>query len=468
MGDTLSMFPKMDRNNQMTGSYANKSTRSPTDEGAPGVVFDKIYNWIDRLLEKLKRLCYYTVVPRTIALVVLLLAFAPLTSKEFSDYYGDASEVFEDPGTGETLFPVLEIPLGGRAVGMGGAYTAVALDFGGIHSNPALTSMLSETTIAISHRNWIADSSVESAAYTQRFGDLGIGASLQYLHIPFTSYLSSGTANASAHISEGVVAANASYNFIPSYYFGGIAIGANLKGAFRLVPDSLAQNQSIFAGSLDLGIATSFNFLKPFISRSSNTSVGIALRNFPLHAMEEPLPTVASVGISYSPLEPLTLSADFNYPFVLFAEGAAKKWYFSAGINIDVVRFLSFQFGFSYGGANTKISAGACIEYKEVSLLANYTLDLTTQLTTIDRFSLEAKIKLGRGGRETIESLVDKYYLAGLEAYGEDDIEAAIHYWNAALNLNPNYEPAREFLDTVLANEQLREEMQEMSRLRRP
>lgn len=398
--------------------------------------------------------------------IALLCLSVGVGAADFSDYYGNASSFFTDPNTGLTVFPILELPLGGRAIGMGTAYTAVTLDSGAITSNPASTALLPLTELALTHNNWIADSSLEGVAYTRRFGNLGIGAAAQYLHIPFTSYDSWGETAGAARISEGVAVLNASYNFLSSYYFSGISLGANVKGAFRVVPATLYSDQSLFSAMADLGVLTQFNLFKPYVSRDKNFSIGASVKNLGLAAKDDPLPSLFSAGLAYSPIRPLILSFDYNLPFVLKADTPAKSWYLSGGANLEVTDFFSVQTGFSYGGANPKFSLGSALDLEDISILVNYTLDLTTQMRAFDRFSLEAKMNMGDEGRQELSQLVDAYYLAGLEAYANGEMDTALQYWRAALKLDPTYQPAQEFLLTLTQTLDLYNRMEEMNKLR--
>jgi len=401
---------------------------------------------------------------------LLLLAAGTASAASFSDYYGTASGWLTDPHTGLTSFPLLEIPLGGRAASMGNAYTAVPLDAGAMLANPASTALLPLTQLSFSHNNWLADSSVESAAFTRRFGSWGAGISAQLLHLPFTAYNSFAETTAAARIPEGVLALNASYNFLSSYYFRGISVGANLKGAFRLVSPSLyeditSESQSLASVMVDLGVITQFNFLKFSPSRDRNVFVGVAVKNLGLPAKGDPLPTLASAGLAYSPIRPLLLSFDFDYPFSLVPDVEAEKWYLSAGANLNVTDFFSVQTGFTYPGANPRFSLGSALDLEEMSILVNYTLDLATQLTTADRFTLEAKMNLGDEGRAGLRDEVDQYFIEGLDSYAAGELERAVEYWQAALLLDPTFQPAREYLDIAEKTLNLYVQMDEMNRI---
>ncbi|MDR1894181.1 MAG: UPF0164 family protein [Spirochaetales bacterium] len=398
-------------------------------------------------------------------LICLLLPFLPSRAAEFSDYYGTASGAFSDSHTGLTVFPLLEIPLSTRAASMGNAYTGVFLDAGALAANPASTAFLGETELSFSHNNWLADSSIEAAAYTRRLGAWGLGGAAWILHLPFTAYNSYGETTAAVRIPEAVLALNFSRAFFNNYYFKGVAVGVNLKGALRMVPAAVYGGQSLAGLMADIGLASSFNFLKFYTSRERNFSLGLAVKNLGMVTGSDPLPSLVSAGFAYSPVRPLLLSFDFNYPFTLDPSISAKKWYLGAGANVRVTDFLSLQTGWTFPGANPRISLGSALHLKEFSLLVNYTLDLTTQVKAPDRFTLEARFTMGDEGRARTQDEVDAYYLEGLQAYAQGNLERAIAYWEACLSLNPNFKPAGDFLIIVRKTLELNQRLNELNRL---
>jgi len=400
-------------------------------------------------------------------LFFILLSINCLTGADFSDYYGEATSWFIDENTGKTAFPLLKLPLGMRSLSMGTASAAVALDGGTIIGNPAGTALLTDSELLFSHNNWIADASIESIAFTKRFDNLGIGISGQFMHIPFTSYDSWGESAGAALIPEGVITLNASYNFLSSYYFRGISVGANIKGAFRSISESLYPGQSLFSVMADLGIMTQFNFLKFYDSRDRNIHVGLKVSNLGFAVKGDPLPSEASAGFSYAPIRPLIIAFDFNLPFALSSDvGEVDSWYLAGGADLQVTDFFSMQTGFNYSGGNPRLSMGSELLMNDMSILVNYTLDLTTQTESIDRFSLEATMNMGDSGRESLRFEIDQYFFSGLEAYALGDLETAVKYWQAALDLDPGFEPAQEYLNIANETLALYTRMEEMNRLR--
>lgn len=406
---------------------------------------------------------------RTITCIALLLFLASsLFGVEYSDYYASASEASEsstDLNTGLTAFPLLLIPGGGKYESMGTAYTAVALDATGMEANPASTSVLENTELSFIHNDWIADSKIEGVLYTIRFDHLGIGVGSKFLYLPFTERDQWGEPVAKGYPAESITTLNVSYNFFSSYYFYGFALGANLKAAYRHIPTSIYANQSVLSAMMDLGMLTRFDLLKFYSSRDRNFSIGAAVKNLGFAAKGDPLPTEVTIGMAYSPLRPLLLSFDFNYPFTLYADIPASRWYMAAGMDLTITDFFAVQSGFYYRGSNPRISLGSTVDFTDISIAVNYTLDMTTQVEAPDRFSLEAKLRLGDEGRYALKMRVEELYLAGLEAYARGNLRTAVRYWESALNLDPTFQPARQILQTTKESLALQEEMRELSRV---
>ena len=266
--------------------------------------------------------------------------FIPLSSLDFTDVYSGLAETFYnllDDNEGTTSFRSLYIPSGGRSEGMGTAFTATADDIGFLEYNPAASSVLEKTEIALFHNSWIADSSVETASYTMRKTNFGWGASVKCFHVPFTDYNSFGERRSSGYYSETTATLNTSYNFLAGYNFKGLALGMNLKASYRSVPDyaddssGLIKNksglsQSAVAFMSDAGLLMRFNLFKYYASRDPNFNFALVVSNLGAGftslgkklELDNPLPTRIAVGLSYRFIRPVTIALEYRQPLNLF------------------------------------------------------------------------------------------------------------------------------------------------------
>jgi hypothetical protein len=386
-----------------------------------------------------------------------------------------------DDNAGLTAFPVLNIPLGGRAEGMAGSFSAVADDISFLEWNPAGSSMLPKTELAFFHNNWIADTKIEGASFASRFRDFGFAAGGKWLYTPFTEYNMYGERASKGYYSEAVATLNGSFNFLSGYYFSGVSLGANIKGAFRFVPDfsdsddldskagsrvsGSGWEQSAAMAMADIGALTRINFLKFYYSREQNLSLALVIRNLGPPAKGDPLPTVAAAGLSWKPLRPLLLSFDYSFPINMTDFDLSEQPYWAAGLSVQVTGFLSMRGGLLAKGGNTRIAVGSAVDMQKLSLDLNYTLDLLTQLTPLNRISLGIRFNLGDQGRADRKAETETLYLQGLDAYAQGDAEQARYYWEEALKVNPRFEPAAEGLALIMRSKALMDRINEMQSL---
>ncbi|MDR2658489.1 MAG: UPF0164 family protein [Spirochaetaceae bacterium] len=397
-----------------------------------------------------------------------------------SDFYSSITDYLEsiygiEDNAGLTAFPILNIPIGGRSEGMAGAYSAVADDVSFIEWNPAGSSMLNISELAFFHNNWIADTKIEALAYSTRFNQLGLGVSGKWLYTPFTQYSYFGERLSKGYYSEAVAVLNASYNMLSGYYFGGVSVGVNLKGAFRSMPDyadetglvksGSGSEQSAVAVMVDIGALTRFNLFKFYNSRERNASAALVLRNLGAPALGDPLPTVAVLAVSYSPIRPVLMSFDFSLPINMLNLDLSGKPYWAAGLSITATTFLSMRAGLLMKAGNIRAVIGSAIDLQYVNLDVNYTLDLLTQLQPLNRVALGVRFNLGDNNRKSKSEQVDEYYLAGLEAYSQSNDDEARALFSKALEINPRFEPAKEALKALDEYEKLSDRIERMGRL---
>jgi hypothetical protein len=389
-----------------------------------------------------------------------LAFFAALPDIKAVDISNDIYEDFlnaiyggSDKNAGMTALPVLNVPMGGGAEGLGGAFSAVCDDISFIEFNPAGSAMLSLSSLAFFHNNWIADTKVEAVAYSRQVKNFGFGVAGKWLYTPFTEYDDWGTRESTGYYSEALATLNFSYNFLPGYYFSGLALGVNIKGALRLTPDFADQGYQLDSQSggallADVGLLTRLNFLKFYNSRDKNFSLAVVLRNLGTDMMGDPLPSVAVAGIAYKPIRPVSISFDLLFPFDVMNivgerdESLAENPYAAAGVSVALAKFLSLRAGFMLREGGSRITVGSAIALTSITFDINYTLDLLTQIQPMNRITLGVRMELGDGGVADKNSRVDDLYLKGLDAYAAGNEPLAIDLFGQALKINPRFDPA--------------------------
>lgn len=389
---------------------------------------------------------------------------AALSYTDVTTTISDVFAQFTDPNEGRTTFRSLLIPFGGRTESLGFAYTGLCDDISYLQFNPGAGALQKETQIALFHNSWIADSKLETLAFTTRLKNqknFSFGGYASCFYMPFTEYNFFGNRVSGNYYTETFAAINASYNFLAGYDFKGLSLGITVKTGWRGIPDYTDNNtDAIIQGSglaqcglaimADVGLMMQFNFLKFYSSRDPNVRIGISAQNlgFSLTGfgkeikIDDPLPTTVAAGISLKFIKPITLTLDIVQPLNLQDFSTYLIPYVSTGMSVQFTSFLSFLTGFSLKGANPRISAGLEFEIAKIRLNFNYSLDITSSLTTFNRFGLSAKVMLGDKGRSLVDAEVDRLYQIGLKYYADAKWEEAIEVWEEALELNKRFDPA--------------------------
>ena len=159
-------------------------------------------------------------------------------------------------GTSAAKF--LSIPVGARALGMGGAFVAVASDASALYWNPAGIAQGYQTEAMFSHSEWLADINFNFGAITIPMGDFGT-VGLQFTSLSMeemertTIDSPDGTGE---YFSVGSVSAGVSYARFLTEWF---AIGANFKYISERIWNSSASGWAIDVGTL---FTTPFSGLK--------------------------------------------------------------------------------------------------------------------------------------------------------------------------------------------------------------
>ncbi len=253
----------------------------------------------------------------------------------------------EDAGT--AALPFLRLGVGARALALGEAFVADALDAEAAVLNPALLSKNRRHSVTFTHDEYLADLTFEFGAYAMPLagGEAGsIALSVRYLSygtlqgydedgVPTGDFLA---ADLAAGISYGVE------------LFQGFGAGATINYVYSRIDDA---NASTIA--FDLGL--SYQPLNRLRLGLTATNLGPDVRYVTL---ESPLPITLRLGaageIIDTPRHRITLLADGVYPVYGVPYGAF-------GLQYTLFDMISFRGGYRLGHDTATFSFGAGFQF---------------------------------------------------------------------------------------------------------
>jgi len=235
---------------------------------------------------------------------------------------------------GTTTAQFLKLGVGGRAIAMGGAYSAVANDPTAIYWNPAGLAFIAEHNVTFMHAVWFESIFYDYFAYAQPVGIWGVmGFSVQYLSAGSIDELDIyGVKTGSFNPSDTALTVSWAEDFRD------ILVGINIKYIMTEIVDSAS------AVSTDFGIIYPVFLDKAKISFSMQNLGG----RIQYDSKKEKLPFNTRMGLGINVSDDFIVSVDLNAPI-------DYNPYFCLGTEYCLGRGSDFSFALR-GGYNSHMS----------------------------------------------------------------------------------------------------------------
>jgi cytochrome c-type biogenesis protein CcmH/NrfG len=369
-----------------------------------------------------------------VALEIVAVAFLLLV-------VSTGTTVAASSGSGGTE-SIFSFGAGSRALGMGGAFTAISDDATAAYWNPAGLSCLEQTGITGFHSSLFEGSSLDffSIGYpTVRFGGLGF------------AFLRVGTDGIQAYDDRSGSLGQIDFSQSEMIFAYGrrIPLNVNVGASVKIVNQRMGELSADGAG-FDIGAFYSVPYVK-------GIALGLLLRDMPgaklkLVEQVERTPRTIRIGASYRDSlrggrDVVLLALDASLP-----EKASTN--VSVGGEYVIDRLVALRAGLKEG----KLSAGAGVRWRNYSL--DYSLG-NSELGNLHQFSVSATFGDPVGLRRQREELERKREMSRLleeekrkrieahaelarQAFDQASYSSALEEWNLVLEYDPENAQAKE------------------------
>lgn len=265
--------------------------------------------------------------------------------------------------TGTTGAQFLKIGVGGRATGMGGAYTGIAEDVSAIYWNPGGLGLLKTKEVMFVYNSWFQDITHQFLGFGLPLGKIGtFGLGVTLLTVGDMEKRVADTAEKVGTFKAQDMSLAIAY---AKRMTENISLGANVKYIGQKIDDESASGMAVDLGSL---IKTPVN----------NLTIGLAVANIGpgIKFVDEsdPLPLSYKVGAGYKLLkDTLTLGLDVIYPIdndITVASGIEYGLKFGAD-NVLAIR-TGYRTGMESGGLSG-LGAGIGFMTKAIGIDVTWT-----------------------------------------------------------------------------------------------
>ena len=244
---------------------------------------------------------------------------------------------------GQTGFSFLKIGVGSRALSMGEAATAAAIDPSATHYNPAALSLSASSQLLLMHREWIQDSQTDYIGATTSAGRIRLGIAVNSTSIDNIEVRTTpGPAQSTFTARNASLGLSAAYDISPD-----LSVGTTGKFLYEKI---LIDEASGFAFDIGAIYRTSFNVI-----------LGAAINNLgsvsELRDAASKLPTIFRFGGAYqSSLK--NIDGVFTGSADIVAMSGENKSHLHFGGEMEFKKMFAVRAGFQTGYEAKNVSAG--------------------------------------------------------------------------------------------------------------
>lgn len=325
----------------------------------------------------------------------------------------------------------LNVPIGARPIGMGGAFSALADDVNAVNYNPAGLGYNSNTQLEYTHGIWFNTLNYENIAFVHPLFSGGLGINLFYLHMPsFKETDYKGETGKEIFFHD--IGITAGYG----NKIADIDVGLNIKYASSKLDNSKAQ---MFA--LDIG--GHYKLFFPSINRDVDLS--LVLKNLGSSVQYEkkrehgPANMVLGLHLFLLQMNKHRISMTGDFSQLLFDDLDSSL---SVGLEYMLYDIVSFRSGYKFNTDTSGITGGIGVKYYNIDF--NYALYPFGDLGVNHIFSVNFRLF------KIVDSIQYKHLENSIEsAFQERDYEGTMNLCYELLEKDKDNKKAHIYLKKV-------------------
>lgn len=334
---------------------------------------------------------------------------------------------------GTTGATFLEMGVGSRPLSMGEAFTAEIDDINTLYYNPAGLGSLKFPQLSVFHHELIMESRLENLILCYPIADGFLGISNTVFWTPsFTKYDINGINVGEVQFYNGCLTVGFGYDL--NYLY----LGASLKYIYQKIDTKM-----VHAFAADIGVLKGFRMWTPFDAPIRNFHIGLSVLNLGTRVMNSPLPRHIRLGLSYKPINWMTLNVDFiencikPSDLIDFTHGFNESFRVNVGMELNYLEILYIRGGWRFNDAGTyTVGLGFNYVIRNVSFTVDASVSDSGNFNPTYSFNVTFKLipKV-----VTIEDrrVAEDHYRKGIKAYVADDVDGAIKEFNLTRDYNP-------------------------------